>query len=96
MPYLNLAQGEPWAETWAVMHFPEDDAKRRAFTAKLWSGFYPIYEETGAGEPVPRSVLLAVMEAAAATDVSRDEIADRRCKGLAAGEQLKVAFAAPG
>jgi hypothetical protein len=93
MPYLNLARGEPWAETWAVMHFPDDAAKRQAYCAKLWSGFYPAYEEAGAGELMPRSVLLSVMKAAAATDVYRDEIADRRYKGLAAGEQLKVVFA---
>ena len=93
MPYLNLTRGEPWAETWAVMHFPDDAAKRQAYLAKHWSRFYPAYEEAGAGELVPRSVLLSVMKAAAATDVDRDEIADRRCKGLAAGEQLKVLFA---
>ena len=62
MPYLNLARGEPWAETWAVMHFPDDAAKRQAYRAKLWSGFYPAYEEAGAGELMPRSVLLSVME----------------------------------
>ena len=66
MPYLNLAQGEPWAETWGTMHFPEDEAKRRSYIARLWSRFYPIYEKTGAGEPLPRSVLLSVMEAAEA------------------------------
>jgi hypothetical protein len=93
MPYMNLARGEPWAETWGVMHFPEDEAKRRAFVAALWSGFYPIYERTEAGELVPRSVLLSIMEAAEATPVERAEIADRRYKGLAAGEQLKVLFA---
>jgi hypothetical protein len=93
MPYLNLARGEPWAETWGVMHFPEDEARRRAYIAKLWSGFTPIYEKTGAGERVPRSVLLSVMEAAVATAVEPDEIANRRDKGLAAGEQLKVLFA---
>ena len=92
MPYLNLNQGEPWAETLAVMHFPDDAAKRQAYLAKLWSGFYPAYEEAGAGELVPRSVFLSVM-AAVAADVDRDEIADRRYKGLAAGEQLKVLFA---
>jgi hypothetical protein len=93
MPYLNLTRGEPWAETWAVMHFPDDAAKRQAYLAKLWSGFYPAYEEAGAGELVPRSVFLSMMKAAAATDIDRDEIADRRYKGLAAGEQLKVLFA---
>jgi len=92
MPYLNLAQGEPWAETWGTMHFPEDEAKRRSYIARLWSRFYPIYEKTGAGEPLPRSVLLAVMEAAEATPVERDEIMDRRLKGLAAGELLRVLF----
>jgi len=92
MPYLNLARGEPWAETWAVMHFPDDAAKRRAYLAKHWSGFYPACEEAGAGELVPRSVLLSVMKAVAATDIDRDEIADRRYKGLAAGEQLKARF----
>jgi len=93
MPYLNLAQGEPWAETWGTMLFPEDAAKRRSYIARLWSGFYPIYEKTGAGEPLPRSVLLSVMEAAEATPVERDEIVDRHFKGLAAGEQLRVLFA---
>jgi hypothetical protein len=47
---------------------------------------------SGAGELVPRSVLLSVMKAVVATDIDRDEIADRRYKGLAAGEQLKVRF----
>jgi hypothetical protein len=93
MPYLNLARGEPWAETWAVMHFPEDEAKRQAFVAKLWSGFYPEDENTVLRESVPRSLLVSVMKAAAATAVERDEIVDRRYKGLAAGEQLKVLFA---
>jgi hypothetical protein len=93
MTYLNLPRGEPWAATWAVMHFPDDAAKRQVFLAKLWSGFYPIYEKTGAGEPLPRSVLLSVMEAAVATSLQRDELADRHYKGLAAGEQLKMLFA---
>ena len=93
MPYINLARGEPWAETCGVMLFPEDEAKRQAFVATLWSGFYPIYEKTGAGEPLPRSVLLSVMEAAATMVIPPDEIADRRYRGLAAGEQLKVLFA---
>src|SRR5262249_32044855 len=88
MPYLNLNQGEPWAETLAVMHFPDDAAKRQAYLAKLWSGFYPAYEEAGAGELVPRSVFLSVM-AAVAADVDRDEIADRRDKGLGARGQVK-------
>jgi hypothetical protein len=39
MPYLNLSRGEPWAETWGVMLFPDDDAARRAFIATLWLGF---------------------------------------------------------
>jgi hypothetical protein len=93
MPYLNLAGGEPWAETWGVMHFPEDQAKRRSFIANQWLGFYPLYERNEAGEPVPRSVLLSVMEAAASTAVEPDEIAERRYKGLAAGDQLRVLFA---
>jgi hypothetical protein len=93
MPYLNLTGGEPWAETWGVMLFPDNEAKRRAFVAGLWLGFYPAYEKSGTGEAVPRSVLLSVMEAAAAGAVERDEIADRRYRGLAAGDQLKVLFA---
>jgi hypothetical protein len=93
MPYLNLTRGEPWAETWAVMHFPEDEARRRTYIAKLWSGFTPIYEKTGAGKPMPRSVLLSVMEAAVAIPLQRDELADRHYKGLAAGEQLRLLFA---
>ena len=92
MPYLNLTGGEPWAETWGVMLFPDNEAKRRAFVAGLWLGFYPAYEKSGTGEAVPRSVLLSVMEAAARA-VERDEIADRRYRGLAAGDQLKVLFA---
>jgi hypothetical protein len=92
MPYLNLTGGEPWAETWGVMLFPDNEAKRRAFIAGLWLGFYPAYEKSGSGEAVPRSVLLSVMEAAARA-VERDEIADRRYRGLAAGDQLKVLFA---
>src|SRR5215831_2221045 len=35
LPYLNLTRGEPWAETWAVMHFPDDAAKRQVFR---WNG----------------------------------------------------------
>jgi hypothetical protein len=93
MPYLNLTRGEPWAGTWAVMHFPDDAAKRQAYLAKHWSRFYPAYEEAGAGELVPRSVFLSVMKAAAATDIDRDELADRHYKGLAAGEQLRLLFA---
>ena len=93
MPYLNLDGGEPCAEIWAVMNFPDDAAKRRAYTARLWSGFYPTYEKSGLGEPVPRCVLLSVMEAAASASVERAEIADRRYRGLAAGDQLRVLFA---
>jgi hypothetical protein len=88
MPYLNLTRGG----TSAVMHFPDDAAKREVFIAKLWSGFYPIYEKTG-GEPLPRSVLLSVMETAVAIPLQRDELADRHYKGLAAGEQLRWLFA---
>src|SRR5262249_23259924 len=93
MPYLNLARGEPWAETWGVMLFPDDEAARRAFIASLWLGFYPKYEKSGSGEPMPRSVLLSIMEAAAAMAIEPDEIATRLYKGFAAGEQLKVVFA---
>jgi hypothetical protein len=75
------------------MLFPDNEAKRRAFVAGLWLGFYPAYEKSGTGEAVPRSVLLSVMEAAAARAVERDEIADRRYRGLAAGDQLKVLYA---
>jgi hypothetical protein len=75
------------------MLFPDDEAARRAFIATLWSGFYPKYEKCGLGEPLPRSVLLSVMEAAVTMVIAPDEIAKRRCKGLAAGEQLKVVFA---
>src|SRR5215469_12929511 len=92
MPYLNLVRGEPWAETWGVMLFPDDEAARRGFIATLWLGFYPKYEKSGSGEPMPRSVLLSVMEAAAAMTIEPDEIATLRYKGLAAGEQLKVVF----
>jgi len=49
MPYLNLVRGEPWAETWGVMLFPDDEAARRALIATLWSGFYPKYENSGSG-----------------------------------------------
>src|SRR5215813_2033922 len=93
MPYLNLVRGEPWAETWGVMLFPDDEAARRAFIATLWLGFYPKYENSGSGEPMPRSVLLSVMEAAAATVIEPGEIRDRRYKGMAAGEQLKALVA---
>jgi len=75
------------------MLFPDDEAARRALIATLWSGFYPKYEKSGSGEPMPRSVLLSVMEAAVAMAITPDKIADRRSKGLAAGEQLKVLFA---
>src|SRR5438132_7348162 len=60
MPFLKLTAGEPWAETWGVMLFPDDEPKRRAYIARLWAGFYPIFEEANVGEPVPRSVLLSI------------------------------------
>jgi hypothetical protein len=75
------------------MHFPDDAAKREVFIAKLWSGFYPIYEKTGAGKPMPRSVLLSVMQTAVAIPLLGDELADRHYKGLVAGEQLRWLFA---
>jgi hypothetical protein len=75
------------------MHFPDDEAARRAFIATLWLGFYPKYAKSGMGEPMPESVLLSVMEAAAAMAIPHDEIADRRYKGLVAGGLLKVLFA---
>jgi hypothetical protein len=93
MPYLNLAGGEPWAETWGVMLFPDDEAARRAFIATLWLGFYPKYERSGLAQSMPRSVLLSAMETAVAMVIQPDQIAARRYKGLAAGEQLKVLFA---
>jgi len=93
MPYLNLVRGEPWAETWGVMLFPDDEIARRAFIATLWLGFCPKYETLRLGEPMPRSVLLSVMETAATMAIPPDEIATRQDKGLAAGEQLKVLFA---
>jgi hypothetical protein len=52
MPLLNLISGEPWAETWAVMLFPEDEPKRRAYIARLWAGFYPIFEEASRATPL--------------------------------------------
>jgi len=93
MPYLNLSRGEPWAETWGVMLFPDDEAARRAFIATLWLGFYPRYAKSRLGELMPQSVPLSVMEAAAGMAIAPDEIAARRYKALAAGEQLKVLFA---
>ena len=93
MPYLNLVRGEPWAETWGVMLFPDDEIARRAFIATLWLGFCPKYETLRLGEPMPRSVLLSVMETAATMAIPPDEIATRQDRGLAAGEQLKVLFA---
>jgi hypothetical protein len=88
-----FAENHPFAELWGVMHFPDDEGKRRAYVARLWSGFYPKYEKTGLGEPVPRSVLLSIMEGVASAPVERAEIADRHLKGLAAGDQLRVLFA---
>ena len=93
MPYLNLTAGEPWAETWGVMVFPDDEAARRAFIATLWLGFYPKYEKSGLGQLMPRSALLSVMETAVTMVIEPDQIDVRRYKGLAAGEQLKVLFA---
>ena len=75
------------------MLFPDAAAKRQTFIARHWLGFYPVCEKAGTVEPVPRSVLLSAMEAAEATTLERDEIKDRRYKGLAAGDQLKVLFA---
>jgi len=90
VPYLNITAGEPWAETWGVMLFPEDELKRRAYIARLWAGFYPIYEEASFGEPVPRSVLVSIMKAAAAAPIDKAEIKARYHDGMVAGEQLKV------
>jgi hypothetical protein len=90
MPYLNLVAGEPWAETWGVMLFPEDAHKRRAYIAHLWAGFYPIFEEANIGEPIERPVLLSIMRVIAATPIDRTELKGRYCQGTAAGEQLKV------
>jgi hypothetical protein len=54
-------------------------------------GFYPTYEEANLGEPVPRSVLLSIMKAAAAADpIDQAEIKARHYEGMIAGEQLKV------
>jgi hypothetical protein len=91
--YLNITAGEPWAETWGVMLFPEDELKRRAYVARLWAGFYPTYEEANLGEPVPRSVLLSIMKAAAADPIDQAEIKARHYEGMVAGEQLKVLVA---
>jgi hypothetical protein len=93
MPFLKLTAGEPWAETWGVMLFPDDEAKRRAYIARLWAGFYPIFEEAKIGEPVPRSVLLSIMKATAATPIDKGELRARYHRGMAAGEQLKVVAA---
>jgi hypothetical protein len=92
MPYLNLVSGEPWAETWGVMHFPDDEEKRRGYIGRLWAGFYPEYEAAGVGEPLPRPVLLSVMKEAAAP-VETSEVRRRRKQALLAGEWLKVLIA---
>jgi hypothetical protein len=96
LPYLNLNRGEPWAETLGVMLFPDDEGKRRAYIASLWAGFYPIYEETNAGEPLPRSVLLSVMKASAAVPIEQAELKARRYEGMIAGELFKVLAAIAG
>ena len=94
MRYLSITAGEPWAETWGVMLFPEDEHKRRAYIARLWAGFYPTYEETNLGEPVPRSVLLSIMKATTTADpIDKAEIRTRYYDGMSAGEQLKVLIA---
>jgi hypothetical protein len=93
MPYLNLVSGELWAETWGVMHFPDDEKKRRGYIARLWAGFYPEYEAAGVGEPLPRPVLLSVMKEAAAAPVETSEVRRRRKQALLAGEWLKVLIA---
>jgi hypothetical protein len=91
VPHLNITTGEPGAEIWGVMLFPEDEGKRQAYIARLWERFYPTYETNQLGEPVPRSVLLWIMKAAGAVDrVDKAEIKARRWGGLLAGEQLKV------
>jgi hypothetical protein len=73
------------------MLFPEDELKRRAYVARRWMGFYPTYEEANLGEPVPRSVLLSIMKAAAAADpIDQAELKARDYEGMIAGEQLKV------
>jgi hypothetical protein len=93
MPYLNLTSGEPWAETWGVMHFPDDETKRRGYIARLWAGFYPEYEAAGVGEPLPRPVLLSVMKGAAAASIEISEVKHCRKQALFAGEWLKVLMA---
>jgi hypothetical protein len=90
MPFLKLTAGEPWAETWGVMLFPDDEPKRRAYIARLWAGFYPIFEAAKIGEPVPRSVLLSIMRETAATPIDQGELRARYYRGMAAGEQLRV------
>ena len=74
MRYLTITAGEPWAETWGVMLFPEDQLKRRAYIARLWAGFYPIDEEANLGESVLRPVLLSIMKAAAVDCIDKAEI----------------------
>jgi hypothetical protein len=93
VPYLNIAAGEPWVETWGVMLFPEDEIKRRTYIARLWAGFYPTDEEAKFGEPIPRSVLLSIMKAAVAAPIDEAEIKARYYEGMVAGEQLKVLVA---
>jgi hypothetical protein len=88
--------GEPWAETWGVMLFPEDERQRRAYIAHLWAGFYPIFEEANIGEPVERSVLLSIMRVIAATPIDHEELKGRYYQGMAAGEQFKVLAAIAG
>ena len=93
MPFLNLTAGEPWAKAWGVMLFPDDEPKRRAYIARLWAGFYPIFEEANVGERVPRPVLLSIMKATAATPIDDGDLRARYYEGIAAGEQLKVVAA---
>src|SRR5436853_4629858 len=89
MPCLNLTGGEPWAETLGVMLFPDHELKRRAVIATLWAGFYPKYEEAGF-EPLPRSVLLSIMQASTAARVEKAEMDRGWYHARIAGEQLKV------
>jgi hypothetical protein len=93
MPMLNLSGGEPFAETFGVMLFPDDETKRRAWIARHWAGFYPRYETQDGTNPIPRTLLLEVMAEVAAGRVQDAEVRQRSQQGQTVGEWLKVVAA---
>ncbi len=90
---LELRDGEEWGDLFAVMLFPEDAQKRRAWTAQEWLRVYPDLRDSGGVAPVDELTLLDKLREAKLSDGARDEWDRHWIDGMLAGDMLKALMA---